>query len=438
MMRALPTATGAARPRVPMSNAPARRDHTEYLVIGAGLQGAGIALELARRGRDVLLVEQDAQPMNRASLRNEGKIHLGLIYAADPSRRTARLQLDGALRFAPLLRRWLGGHWENVRVSTPFVYLVAGDSLLDRGQLAAHYADLTDQCRQALIDDPRLDYLGARPDTLAEPVELADLTRYFDTGRMSAAFATRELAIDTDDLALQVTRALRNHPRIRLICGAQVTGLAQRADGWEVSVRIANDAAERRVQAAVVFNATWDERIGLDSLAGLAPPAGWVHRLKYRVIAKIPPSAARNPSATMVLGPYGDVVIRGSTAYLSWYPTGLRGWSHDLRPPSAWSAVTSGHLDDPERRAIGHEILARTLEWYPALADSELLTVDAGSIFAYGATDVDRADSGLHDRTRIGVRRLGQYLSVGPGKLTTAPMFAVEAVNQVLGVEEPL
>ena len=38
--------------------------------------------------------------MNRVSLRNEGKIHLGLIYANDPTFKTARLQLTGGLRFA--------------------------------------------------------------------------------------------------------------------------------------------------------------------------------------------------------------------------------------------------------------------------------------------------------------------------------------------------
>jgi hypothetical protein len=45
--------------------------------------------------------------MNRASLRNEGKIHLGLIYANDPSRETAFLQLRGALRFRRTLTRWI-------------------------------------------------------------------------------------------------------------------------------------------------------------------------------------------------------------------------------------------------------------------------------------------------------------------------------------------
>ena len=47
-------------------------------IIGAELTGCCVALELARRHHDVTLIEQDALPMNRASLRNEGKIHLAM------------------------------------------------------------------------------------------------------------------------------------------------------------------------------------------------------------------------------------------------------------------------------------------------------------------------------------------------------------------------
>jgi hypothetical protein len=50
-------------------------------------------------------------------------------------------------------------------------------------------------------------------------------------------------------------------------------------------------------------------------------------------------------------------------------------------------------------------------------------------------TDVDDAGSQLHRRTRVGVSGDGVYLSVDPGKLTTAPLFAVEAADRALGCE---
>jgi hypothetical protein len=49
------------------------------------------------------LIEQDAVAINRSSLRNEGKIHLGMVYAAEESLATASLMLDGALSFRRLV-----------------------------------------------------------------------------------------------------------------------------------------------------------------------------------------------------------------------------------------------------------------------------------------------------------------------------------------------
>lgn len=66
----------------------------EVAVIGSGLCGCCIALELARQGYQVELIDQDSKPMNRAGRRNEGKIHLGLIYAEERSAATASVVLQ--------------------------------------------------------------------------------------------------------------------------------------------------------------------------------------------------------------------------------------------------------------------------------------------------------------------------------------------------------
>ncbi len=50
-----------------------RRHTAAVAVIGAGLTGAVAALELARTGTDVILIDQDERPMNRASLAQRRK-----------------------------------------------------------------------------------------------------------------------------------------------------------------------------------------------------------------------------------------------------------------------------------------------------------------------------------------------------------------------------
>jgi hypothetical protein len=137
----------------------------------------------------------------------------------------------------------------------------------------------------------------------------------------------------------------------------------------------------------------------------------------------------------MVLGPYGDVVIRpNGTAYFSWYPVGLRGWSHALSPPHSWTAPCKGEVNG-EDAALATSILSAIDRWYPGAAESETMLVDAGVIVAYGRSDVDDPESGLHNRTRVGVTSVEGYHSVDPGKLTTAPLFGLQAARRALGRE---
>jgi glycine/D-amino acid oxidase-like deaminating enzyme len=77
-------------------------------VLGSGLQGACVALELALNGAEVDLYEKNETCLSQASAHNEGKIHLGYVYANDPSLRTARLMARGTLCFSSLMRRWIG------------------------------------------------------------------------------------------------------------------------------------------------------------------------------------------------------------------------------------------------------------------------------------------------------------------------------------------
>ena len=404
---------------------------TTVAVLGGGLTGIATALELAKNGTTVVLVEQDDLPMNRASLRNEGKIHLGLIYANDPTFGTARLQLQGALQFRGLLARWIGERANSLRRSTPFLYLVTKGSLLSREQLATHYAAVERECADHLTQARELDYLGDRPERLFQPCALSELEPLLKIDGLAAAFRTQERAIDTDELAQALRGAVRDASEIRFLPQRKVESVTRLPGRF----RIEGSGPEGRWQldAGQVVNATWENRLAIDATVGLRPEAGWLHRLKYRVIARVPEHLRQAPSVTMVLGPYGDVVIRpDGTAYLSWYPLGLRGWTHELAPPASWAAPCRGELADEERRTVADGVLGAIDAWYPGIGASEPLLVDAGAIVAYGRTDVDDAASGLHDRSRVGVTSSDGYHSVDPGKLTTAPLFAKLAADRVL------
>src|SRR5260370_13476259 len=98
-------------------------------VLGGGRQGCCAAIELASRGMKVELFDLNEALLSRTAIANEGKIHLGYMYAADPTLLTARTMMRGALAFAPFFRRHLGGHAEStLQTSRPAAYVVHRDS----------------------------------------------------------------------------------------------------------------------------------------------------------------------------------------------------------------------------------------------------------------------------------------------------------------------
>ena len=113
------------------------------VVIGAGITGCSAALMLARRGARVTLVDQATRPFSGASRWNEGKIHLGYLYAADPSLPTARRLLPGGLAFRPLVEELLSSSLQPVTTQEDDLYLVHRDSVVDVTAMRRHVAAVT-------------------------------------------------------------------------------------------------------------------------------------------------------------------------------------------------------------------------------------------------------------------------------------------------------
>jgi glycine/D-amino acid oxidase-like deaminating enzyme len=407
------------------------KERLPIAVLGAGVQGVCVALEVARRGRRVWLVEQDGCALNRTSVRNEGKIHLGLVYAHDPAGQTAGMMLEGALSFYPLLSRWLGDAVKRIQPSTPFHYLVATDSLLNLDELEAHYHAVETTFRRMLAEDRALTYLGLRPESLFRRLSSDELARHFTASRFLGGFSTEERALDTRVVAGLLREAVANEPMIRFLPAHTVRAIRRVGPGFQVEGE--GVSGVWKWEAEQVVNATWGNRQVLDQTLGIVPEPGVLHRLKYRVLAQLPARLQSSPSVTMVIGRYGDVVVRpDGTVYLSWYPVAMKGWSHDLQPPAAWNGAVTGQVSPAEAGEIAREIMAAIDAWYPGIAGAKPYQVDAGVICAYGKTDVDDEASGLHNRTQIGVRSFDGYHSVSTGKYTSAPRFAVAAAEAIL------
>ena len=395
-------------------------------VLGAGLQGTCVALELARRGVYVDLYERNTVCLAEASTLNEGKIHLGFVYAGDRTLRTARLVSKAALCFQPLLRRWLGNAIDTIPVSSPFHYVVHREGQIDPHAFAV-YADCVTEFLASMAGGDAIDYFGQDPTRPTQRLPPSVYDGLYDPATAAAVFQTSEISFDPEALAPILRQRLLETPEIRLLLGRKAVSVAKRHD--ELIVRSVNSMDEYTEVYDHVVNASWAGRLQLDASMGIAPQEKWTFRFKY-FVRTTAPRGGPPVSATIVLGPFGDIAsYTNGITYLSWYPTGMVARSSDIEPPDL-----PGTLSGSEGRTLATSItsgLGSVIVRAPGLSEDLGLAPDVkgGWIFAWGTTDIDDPASRFHRRCDVGVHACGRYLSIDTGKLTMAPLFAVEAAD---------
>lgn len=391
------------------------------IVLGAGIQGVCVSLALQAKGYKVTLVDQSSGCMRVASAVNEGKIHLGHVYANDTSFQTAALMLRAAMNFGPLIEQWvdIADGWRAMR-SRPFKYAVMKDSMLPIDRLVSHYQMLQTEYDH-LLEDERIHYLGTKPPVMwqadAIPEEL-------NPNRVQAVIDTPEMSVNIEMIRQCLRTRLEAITAIETLYNHTVESANRTPEGFRVD-GVTRDGEPWSRQCDVVVNCLWAGRLLIDQSMGISPKRPWLYRLKYRVLADLPPHLLKIPSFTFVLGPYGDIVTYpgSNTAYFSWYPSCMLDSSMDMAPSPRWQQPGSS-LGDEVAQAIGQETLAAFDAIIPGIGNSKVRRVNAGTIFSWGKTDIDDMHSELHNRYNIGVEDHDGYYSINTGKFTCAPFFA--------------
>lgn len=400
-------------------------------VLGGGLQGCCLALELAERGVDVTLFDKNAALISRAGAANEGKIHLGYMYANDPSFKTATMMARGALAFEPFMKRFLKNNSTVFDTSSPAAYVIHRDSQRPAEDVASYIRVAHEKIVEA-ANGETAQYFGQ--DIMIPPRRWtrAEREAEFDGDVAVDAYQTSEVAINPIALASELGNCVLNHPKIEIQLGCEVQ--AANDVGGSIVIAGERDGQQFRRSFDHAVNALWDGRIALDKSFGVPITRPWLFRLKYGVGIKLPRDAAIPQSATFVSGPFGEVVTYpGRQIYLTWYPACLREVTKSVRPPD-WPNRCEGPLRD--------EILTETVSqmslFIPALRDLDPAKlpeaiVKGGAIVAVGETDIYDPNSELHNRYEIGTTSIGRYHSIDPGKLTMAPYFAKQFAENLLG-----
>lgn len=391
--------------------------------------GLCTALELARRRHRVTLIEGAPDVMQGASRWNEGKIHLGYLYAADPTLSTATRLIPGGLEFASIVEHHIGQRLDRFSTDDD-VFLVHRGSVVSADSFASYAARVA-----ALVHDvasrtgaPR--YLTEVID--APPVRLSpsELGAASPSDDVVAGFRVAERSVSTVPIADLLCRAVGAEPRIQVHVGTRVTGVRRRDDQrLDVSVRNVPDDAFRCFDAVV--NALWEGRPAVDASLGLMPPAPWTHRFRAALFATAPESTLR--SAVLCTGPFGDIKrYADGRLYLSWYDAGLLAEGSAIEPPYSDARLT------PERQtAVRAGTLAGLAKYFPAVSSlarqATGFEVHGGWVYAIGRGSLADPGSSLHQRDKFVLSADRGYISVDTAKYSLAPWLAVRVAALISG-----
>jgi glycine/D-amino acid oxidase-like deaminating enzyme len=387
-------------------------------VLGAGIMGCSTALHLARRGVRVTLVDQAPAPFTGASRWNEGKIHLGFLYAADPELRTARAVLAGGLDFRDHVERLTGIDLAPLTTPVDDHYLVHRDSVVPADAVGA-YADRVAALVASAPGAGR--YLVDVSRCPVHRLGRAELDELSDPASVVAGVRVPERSVDTVAVADAFVAAVAAEPRIEAALGQRVTSVAPAGESTDRWVVRTSDGTTLGPFDAVV-NALWEGRPAVDATLGHRPDADQQHRFRLSLFvrAREPVDA---PCAVLSVGPFGDVKnYGGDRFYLSWYPLGLVARAEAVEPPPV-PELTAG--DRAELAARVFAALAEHLPWVRDVeAAADEVRVEGGWVYSQGRGLLDDPGASVHHRDLLGVTNVGTYFSVDTGKYSVAPTLA--------------
>lgn len=390
-------------------------------VIGGGLCGVSIARSLALAGFKVDLLESKPEVLNAASRWNEGKLHLGYIFAKDKTLETARAMIEGSVSFFPILNHLFGAELPKL-LSTPFIYDVMQSGQMTVEEVRAHF-----QSVDQIINSLPTEIVYGYPSPLSET---SDLRR--DSKRTSElvahSFQTSEISLEIRPLIDYIRLQLEADSSIHIRCNTTVSSVTREGDS---TFTLFGESGPIGNEYSHVVNASWEGRLHLDQSVGHQLPDSWSHRYKVAVHFRHLPDYLNIESATGMLGEYGDFVQFGNgSAYLSWYPSGRLMFSRSILPPPPAT------MDKQQTHDLFNQLVDGASQLWPQIESlrsfRENSEIRGGYIYTQGDTDINDPTSLLHSRSRFGFTCSDNYFSVDTGKLCTAPLVAQQVANHIL------
>lgn len=228
--------------------------HHSVVVIGGGIFGVTSALELARRGYSVLVLEKEPQIITGASMVNQCRVHMGYHYPRD--KKTAKDSL-------------LAGHDFKKKFDKAIVKDVQNYYLIAKEGSLTSPAEFV-----AFCDKMRLPYRRSWPATM-------DISRE----KVVLSLNVPEHIFDANLVREILNERISISPNVTLLTSAEVIGIKKQDEGF--NIQYTKNGIIESMYSGAVINATYGNINHINRLLGL-PIDTYQYELCEEFVVKTP------------------------------------------------------------------------------------------------------------------------------------------------------
>jgi glycine/D-amino acid oxidase-like deaminating enzyme len=287
-------------------------DHSaDAAIIGGGFFGCMIACHLAEQGQRVILLEREENLLDKASYRNQARVHQGYHYPRS---------LITGLRSRENYTRFVSEFGECVHTGFEKYYAIGREfSKVNAAQFELF-------CKR--IGAPLSEAPG-------------HVKALFDRGLIEEVYRVEEAAFDARKLAGLVKRRLEKN-QVRVWTRTEASRVEPAPGG--LRLHASQSGLPVGIQASQVYNCTYGDLNGILRGSGL-PLIPLKHELAEIALVE-PPAPLANLGITVMCGPFFSLMPFPSTPWHS--------FSHVRYTPHAgWNENTADDMSPAEARATG-------------------------------------------------------------------------------------
>ncbi len=296
------------------------------LVIGAALSGAFSALEAARRGWRVFLIDKEDKIIPDSSSSNNEcyKLHTGLHYAGNL--KTALACLEDSIAYARQIpAECLAGTNDPNDPCRRGRHFVMSNSLFPPEEIKKVALILQKRYSELVAKDPKNKVFGEPEDFIKFLSEsdypyVAKEIPFTDTStlrkeqiKVVLGIETGESQIDINKVRGYLTREINSHPNISFVPNVQVLNLSPLSDQLGYAVTVATPTGKQIWHVPAIVNCAWQNIESLSKQLGFyTPDENRVIRVKVCAQVELPPSLRSVNTCIFSIGPFASFTNLGN------------------------------------------------------------------------------------------------------------------------------